>query len=37
MDLTVGTSGEDINLNTNSIVAGATVALTSLTYTQPKT
>lgn len=37
MDLTVGTSGEDINLNTNSIVAGATVAITSLTYTQPKT
>lgn len=37
MDVTVGTSGEDINLNTNSIVAGATVAVTSLTYTQPLT
>jgi len=37
MDVTVGTSGEDINLNTTSIVAGATVAITSLTYTQPKT
>jgi len=37
MDLTVGTSGEDINLNTTSIVAGATVAVTALTYTQPLT
>lgn len=37
MDCTVGTSGEDINFNTNSFVAGATVNITSLTYTQPKT
>ncbi len=37
MDVTVGTSGEDINFNTVSFVAGATVAITSLTYTQPKT
>lgn len=33
---TVGTSGCDLNLNTTSIVAGATVSVTSLTYTQPK-
>lgn len=33
---TVGTSGFDLNLNTVSIVAGATVSVTSLTYTQPK-
>lgn len=37
MDVTVGTTGEDINLNTVSIVAGAQVSITSLTYTQPKT
>ena len=37
MDVTVGTSGEDINFNTVSFVAGATVAITSLTVTQPKT
>lgn len=37
MDVTVGTSGEDINFNTVSFVAGATIAITSLTYTQPKT
>lgn len=37
MDVTVGTSGEDINFNTNSFVAGATISITSLTYTQPKT
>jgi hypothetical protein len=37
MDVTVGTSGEDINFNTVSFVSGATVAITSLTYTQPKT
>jgi len=37
LDGTVGTSGDDINLNTVSIVAGATVSITSLTYTQPKT
>lgn len=33
---TVGTSGCDLNLNTVSIVSGATVSVTSLTYTQPK-
>ena len=37
MDVTVGTTGEDINFNTVSFVAGATVAITSLTVTQPKT
>ena len=37
MDVTVGTSGDDINFNTVSFVAGATVSITSLTYTQPKT
>jgi hypothetical protein len=37
MDVTVGTSGEDLNFNTVSFVAGATIALTSLTYSQPKT
>jgi hypothetical protein len=33
---TVGTSGCDLNLNTVSLVAGAAVSVTSLTYTQPK-
>ena len=37
MDVTVGTSGEDINFNTVAFVAAATVSITSLTYTQPKT
>lgn len=37
MDVTVGTAGEDINFNTVSFVSGATVAITALTYTQPKT
>lgn len=37
LDCTVGTSGEDINFNTNSFVAGAVISITSLTYTQPKT
>ena len=37
MDVVVGTSGEDINFNTAAIVSGATVAITALTYTQPKT
>lgn len=37
MDVVVGTSGEDINFNTASFVTGATVSITSLTYTQPKT
>lgn len=37
MDVTVGTSGEDIDFNTVSFVSGATIAISSLTYTQPKT
>lgn len=37
MDVTVGTSGEDINFNTVSFVSGASCAITALTYTQPKT
>jgi hypothetical protein len=36
-DGTVGASGADLNLNTVSIVSGAEVAVTSLTYTQSKT
>lgn len=36
-DGTVGTSGADLNLNTTSIVAGAAVSISSMTYTQPKT
>lgn len=35
-DGTVGTTGCDLNLNTTSIVAAASVAVTSFTYTQPK-
>jgi hypothetical protein len=34
MDGSVGTVGCDLNLNTTSIVAGATVTVTSLTITQ---
>jgi hypothetical protein len=37
MDVTVGTSGDDINFNTVSFVAGATVAISSMTVTVPKT
>lgn len=37
MDVTCGTSGEDINFNTTSIVSGAVVGISALTYTQPKT
>jgi hypothetical protein len=33
----VGTSGADLNLNTVSIVTGAAVSVTALTYTQSKT
>lgn len=33
MDMDVGTSGSDINLNTTSIVSGATVSITSATIT----
>ena len=37
MDVTVGTSGDDINFNTVAFVAAATISITSLTYTAPKT
>lgn len=37
MDGTVGTSGEDLNLNTTSIVSGAAVSVSSMTVTMPKT
>lgn len=36
-DGTVGTASSDINLNTTSIVAGAEVSVSALTYTQSKT
>lgn len=35
-DGTVGTSGADLNLNSTSISSGATVSVSSLTYTQSK-
>ena len=35
-DGTVGTSGADLNLNSTSISTGGTVAITSMTYTQPE-
>ena len=34
MDGSVGTTGCDLNLNTTSIVIGATVSVTSMTITQ---
>ena len=34
-DGSVGTSGADLNLNTTSIVSGATVSITSMTFTHP--
>lgn len=37
LDCTVGTSGEDINFNSNIFSAGAAVAITSLTIALPKT
>ena len=37
MDVTVGTSGEDINFNSNVFSEGASVDVTSLTLTVPKT
>lgn len=37
MDCTVGTAGDDINFNTVSFVSGATVSITALTVTVPKT
>jgi hypothetical protein len=36
-DGTVGTSGDDMNLNTVSIVSGANVSISSATFTMPKT
>lgn len=36
MDGEVGTSGADLNLNTTSIVSGATVSVTSWTVTMPE-
>lgn len=35
MQGTVGTSGTDFTINTTSVVAGATVSCSSLTYTRP--
>ena len=35
LDCSVGTSGADINFNTNVFVTGATVSVTSLTVTMP--
>lgn len=35
MDLTVGTSGADLNLDSTSIVTGGTVSVTSMTVTMP--
>lgn len=35
MDLSVGTSGADINLDSVSIVAGGTVSITAMTVTMP--
>jgi hypothetical protein len=35
IDCSVGTSGCDINLSTVAITAGSTVAITSLTFTEP--
>jgi len=36
LDCEVGTSGANVNLNTTSIVTGATVSVSSCTYTQPQ-
>lgn len=35
MECAVGTSGSDINMDSTTVSAGVTVAITSLTYTQP--
>lgn len=37
MDVTVGTSGEDINFNSVAFQSGAEVSITSMTITMPKT
>jgi hypothetical protein len=34
-DFTIGTSGEDLNLNTVSITSGDTVSITAATITMP--
>ena len=34
-DISVGTSGADLNLDSTSIIAGGTVSVTSMTVTQP--
>jgi hypothetical protein len=35
-DGSVDTTGADLNLNATAIAAGATVAVSSLTYTEPQ-
>jgi hypothetical protein len=37
LDCTVGTSGEDLNFNSNIFTVGASVSVTALTVTVPKT
>lgn len=37
MDVTVGTSGDDINFNSVAFQSGATISITSMTITMPKT
>lgn len=37
MDVTVGTSGEDINFNSVAFQSGAQISITSMTITMPKT
>lgn len=37
MDVTVGTSGDDINFNSVAFQSGAEVSITSMTITMPKT
>lgn len=37
MDVTVGTSGDDINFNSVAFQAGATISITAMTVTMPKT
>jgi hypothetical protein len=37
MDVTVGTSGDDLNFNSIAFQSGAAVSITSLTITMPKT
>lgn len=37
MDVTVGTSGDDINFNSVAFQVGATISITAMTITMPKT